>query len=78
MEVGLGKLGLLAAKNAGKILVVPGKVLGSGSIGNAVEVAALEFSESAKKKIIAKGGKCVRLAEFVSSASKPERAMIVK
>ena len=78
VEVSLGKLGLLAGRNAGKILVVPGKVLGNGALGNAVEVVALEFSESARKKIAERGGKCIRLSEFVSSAQKPEKAVIVK
>ena len=40
------------------VAVVPGKVLGAGTIEHAVEIVALDFAGSAKKKIEAAGGKC--------------------
>ena len=42
----------------GKAVVVPGKVLGMGSLSSPVDIVALSFSESARKKIEAAGGKC--------------------
>ncbi len=38
-----------------ELVVVPGKVLGTGSLGHAVDVAAFSFSEDAVKKIAEKG-----------------------
>ena len=37
------------------VVIVPGKVLGTGSLGHAVDVAAFSFSDDAEKKISAKG-----------------------
>lgn len=54
-EVNVGKLGKLTKK--GEIVVVPGKVLGTGSIDHSVTVAAMKFSATAKRKIEAAGGK---------------------
>ncbi len=47
----------------GEIAVVPGKVLGSGELTKPIMVAALSFSESAKRKIEESGGKCFTLEE---------------
>ena len=40
------------------VAVVPGKVLGGGIIGHAVDVVAIDFAAGAKQKIEAAGGKC--------------------
>lgn len=57
--VNLGKI----AKNskAGQTVVVPDKVLSSGSITHAVTVAAPGFSAVAVKAITASGGKAISL-----------------
>ena len=54
-EVNLSRLERYA--NEGDIIVVPGKVLGAGSINKKLTVAAYRFSGSAAKKIEAAGGK---------------------
>ena len=76
-EVGVGKLEVIARKAKGKILVVPGKVLGSGMLESALQVVAVEFSQGAKKKILEKKGKCVPMREF-ALGGKHESAVIVK
>ena len=48
-EVNLSKINRYA--NNGETILVPGKVLGSGIIEASVKVAALNFSESAAKKL---------------------------
>ncbi|MBC7129134.1 MAG: 50S ribosomal protein L18e [Thermoplasmatales archaeon] len=60
-EVNVGKI----VKNLkeGEIAIVPGKVLGLGEAGK-IEVAALKFSKSARKKIEEAGGKCYSLTEI--------------
>ncbi len=65
---------LYAAVNVSKIeryakeneyVVVPGKVLGGGSISKPVKVAALSFSETARRKITEAGGECLRISELI-------------
>jgi len=69
-KVNLWKLSKLAAKNKGKLLVVPGKVLGTGELENSAEVAAFSFSDSAKKKIEKVKGKVISLQELIESKAK--------
>ncbi|MBI5159464.1 50S ribosomal protein L18e [Candidatus Micrarchaeota archaeon] len=66
--VNVGKINDLTKK--GEVVLVPGKVLGTGVLDHAVSVAALKFSESAKGKIASAGGKCLGLLELVNSNPK--------
>jgi large subunit ribosomal protein L18e len=61
-EVNVGKIGRLTKK--GETIVVPGKVLGTGTISHAVTVAAKAFSKSAAKKIKDAGGKTIPIADL--------------
>ncbi len=55
-------------KYAGKeTVVVPGYVLGSGSITKPVTVAALRFSGKAQEKIEKAGGKVLDIGDFAES-----------
>jgi large subunit ribosomal protein L18e len=59
-------VGALANKtDDGQVIVVPGKVLGSGEIGHKLTLCAITISESATKKIITCGGKLVSLSNLV-------------
>ncbi len=62
-EVNVSKIQRYAGD--GETIVVPGKVLGGGRITKAVTVAALSFSETAKKKILEAGGRCLTIRELV-------------
>ncbi|MCU0861291.1 MAG: 50S ribosomal protein L18e [Methanomassiliicoccales archaeon] len=62
-EVNLSKLERYA--NEGDIIVVPGKVLGAGSISKKLTVAAFKFSDSAAKKIEDAGGRKLTIPELV-------------
>ncbi len=46
-------------------IVVPGKVLGGGELTKPLFVIAFSFSESAKKKIEASGGKWMLLKDYI-------------
>jgi large subunit ribosomal protein L18e len=60
-----------AAVNISKInRLIPGKVLGAGLLDHPVTVAALNFSDSAAKKITEAGGRCLSLEEIVESNPK--------
>jgi len=66
-QVNLSRINRIAKDET---IVVPGKVLGSGTFDKKVTVAALEFSDSARKKINATG-KAITLSELlISKASK--------
>ena len=64
-EVNVSRIARFAKE--GEMLVVPGKLLGSGSISFPVTVAVFKTSEQARKKIAAAGGRTVTIGELVSS-----------
>jgi large subunit ribosomal protein L18e len=62
-EVNISKLATYTKK--GDIVVIPGKLLGSGELKVPITVAAFSFSESAKKKIKSAGGRSISITELV-------------
>ncbi|MEM5813122.1 MAG: 50S ribosomal protein L18e [Candidatus Aenigmatarchaeota archaeon] len=62
IEVNIYKLEKLC--NDGDVVIVPGRVLGSGEITKKLTVYALGFSKPAKEKIILAGGKALKLKEL--------------
>ncbi len=67
-EVNVSKIERYAKDN--ETIIVPGKVLGSGKINKKVTVAALSFSESAKRKIEDAGGKCLTITQLLEENPK--------
>ena len=61
----------------GDTVTVPGKVLGSGELDHKVSVAAFQFSEEAKKKIEAAGGKCMTFSDLCKQNHKNENLKII-
>ena len=49
----------------GEIILVPGKVLSMGEINKKVDVAAINFSEEARKKIENANGKAITINELL-------------
>ncbi len=74
-EVNVGKIDRLASKN--EMIVVPGKVLGSGDLTKPVHVAAWRFSDQARTKIEAVGGKASTIMELVSEQPKGTNVRIL-
>jgi large subunit ribosomal protein L18e len=72
-EVNLSRIARYTRK--GDVVAVPGKVLGAGRIAHPVTVAAFAFSEKAKKKITAAGGRCVSLEELMKESPKGIKVM---
>ncbi|NLK31484.1 MAG: 50S ribosomal protein L18e [Methanosarcina flavescens] len=66
--VNISKINRHTAKD--DVLLIPGKVLGAGLLDHPVTVAALNFSDSAAKKITEAGGRCLSLEEIVESNPK--------
>jgi len=54
----------------GETVVVPGKVLGAGSIGHSLNVAAFAFSQQARSKILKSKGKCMSIPELMEKNPK--------
>lgn len=61
----------------GDVVVVPGKVLGAGTLSHPVTVAAFSFSKSAREKIIQAGGKCISIQELVEHNPKGSGVKII-
>jgi len=74
-EVNLSKIQRYARE--GETILVPGKVLGSGELDKKVAVAALSFSEKAKSKIEASGGRCLTILELLRENPKGSNVRII-
>lgn len=75
-EVNIGKINRYAQE--GEIILVPGKVLGSGVLEHSVRVAALNFSDSAREKITEASGDCMTIEELVTANPKGSRVRILR
>lgn len=78
VKINMWKLGLLSEKFGGKILVVPGKVLGTGSATGKISVAAFEFSESAMDKIGKGKGEAIKLQGLMERNPKASSLVLVE
>ncbi|MCS7104572.1 MAG: 50S ribosomal protein L18e [Thermofilaceae archaeon] len=56
--------------NEGDVVVVPGKVLGSGVLDHKVTVAAYMFSKQARMKIETVGGRAISIPQLVEQNPK--------
>jgi large subunit ribosomal protein L18e len=61
----------------GKIIIIPGKVLGAGKIEKRLTVAALSFSQQAKRKIEEAGGKCLMIENVLESNPKGDNIQLI-
>ncbi|VVB65447.1 50S ribosomal protein L18e [Candidatus Gugararchaeum adminiculabundum] len=76
IEVNISKLARLSQD--GKVILVAGKVLGSGRIDKKVEVAAVAFSKTAREMITKAGGKCLEIKQVVESKPTGNGVHLVK
>ena len=63
--------------SAGDIIVVPGKVLGSGNLSHKVTVAALNASTSARTVIVGAGGSLITIDELLTKVPKGKGVTII-
>ncbi len=73
--VNVGKIG--RHTNDGDIVIVPGKVLGSGVLPHKVTVAALNASTTARSIIVASGGTLITINELLNNHPKGTGVMII-
>ena len=76
ITVNVSKLAFLGKKFPGKTFIVPGKVLGKGTMEARVDVIALQYSTSAKKTIESKNGTATLLKEIVGKKLEASKLMI--
>jgi len=62
----------------GDAIIVPGKILGSGSINHSVTVAAFNASEKAKEKLAAAKAKYLSIPELVEKNPKGANVKIIR
>jgi len=60
----------------GEIVIVPGKVLGAGTLDHEVIVAAWQFSQKAYEKI-SKKGKCITIEELLEKFPRGSNVKII-
>jgi large subunit ribosomal protein L18e len=61
----------------GEIIVIPGKVLGTGNVEHKLTVAAQSFSDSAKKLIENSSGKAITIKQLVKDNPKGKNVRII-
>lgn len=75
ISVNLSRLNRNTQRN--EIVVVPGKVLGTGEINHPITVAAFAFSGKAKEKIKAGKGKYLSILELAKKKPKGSNVKII-
>ena len=66
-SVNLSKLDRLAKEN--ESIIVPGKVLGSGTISKKINIAAVDFSDGARSKLNSAKCNIVKIEELLANKS---------
>ncbi len=75
-EVNLSRLNRSTSSN--DVVVVPGKVLGAGSIDHPICIAALSFSGIARAKILAASGRIATLGEVMDTKPSGSNIKIIR
>lgn len=61
-----------------ELVLVPGKVLGSGTLDHKVQIAALNFSKRAAEKIETAGGECLPISQLMEENPKGSGVRIIE
>lgn len=75
IQINLSRINRYTEKD--EVVAVPGKVLGTGLLDHQVTIAAFQFSEIAKKKIIEAKGKPLTFPELVKKHPEGANVKIV-
>ncbi len=62
----------------GDVVAIPGKVLGFGSMGKKIDIAALSFSQSARVKIAQAGGKALTFEALMTANPNGKKIRILR
>lgn len=75
IEVNLNRLSKLT--DAGSVVVVPGKVLGTGNMDHKITLCAFSLSQSAATKIVDAGGKIISMKELIEKFPEGSKVKII-
>ncbi|MEM2760044.1 MAG: 50S ribosomal protein L18e [Nitrososphaerales archaeon] len=75
VEVNLNKLSKYT--DDGDVVIVPGKVLGTGTMEHKITLCVYSLSESAAKKVTAAGCKIINIKEFVEKFPQGSKVKII-
>jgi len=75
-EVNLSKIERYALEN--EMIIIPGKLLGAGTIRKKVSVAAFKSSKAAREKIAQAGGRSMSIEELLESNPKGSNLRIMR
>ncbi|MFQ5911148.1 MAG: 50S ribosomal protein L18e [Thermoplasmata archaeon] len=75
-QVNISRISRYAKK--GEVILVPGKLLGSGQIDVPVTVASFHTSDAARRKIVASGGSVLSIEELVGKNPKGSGVRIMR
>jgi large subunit ribosomal protein L18e len=75
-EVNLSQLNRYTSVD--ELVLVPGKILGSGVLDHKIQVAALSFSSLAREKIETAGGECLTIIQLMESNPKGSGVRIIE
>ena len=73
--VNLSRLNRFTKEN--EVVLVPGKVLGSGTINHSIVIAAFSFSGNAKEQIEKAKGKCMSIKELAEQNPKGKDVRVI-
>ena len=71
----LSKISRYSSEN--DVVVIPGKVLGAGSLSHKLTISAFQFSDGAREKIEEAGGKVVPLLDLSRDSPKGKSIKII-
>ncbi len=74
-EVNLARINVSTKEN--EIVVVPGKVLGTGSLDHKVTLAAWKFSEQAREKVASVKGSTLTIEELMKKKPKSSEVRVI-
>jgi len=75
-EVNISRISRYAKKD--EVILVPGRLLGSGNIDKSVTVASFHSSETARRKITDSGGVILTIEELMNKNPKGSRVRIMR
>lgn len=75
-EVNVSRISRYAGE--GEIILVPGRLLGAGRIDKSVIVASFYASDTARRKIVASGGRVLTIEELMSENPKGSGIRIMR
>lgn len=73
--VNLSRINRFTKEN--ETIIVPGKVLGSGTINHSIVIAALAFSDNARQQIEKANGKCITISELTKQNPKGKDVKVI-